>query len=110
MYRVKALVLVAMGFLMTGCGALILFGAGTAAGVAGYQYYQGALHVVFQTPFMKHLNGLRIVNKGAIDKNILIGCMYFINYSEQSISHAHAESRIFCQLDFHPGKLLSPPG
>ena len=39
-------------FLLIGCAPLVFFGAGTAAGVAGYQYYQGALTVIFQAPFM----------------------------------------------------------
>jgi uncharacterized lipoprotein len=34
-----------------GCGPLIFFGAGTAAGVAGYKYYEGALRIIYQAPY-----------------------------------------------------------
>jgi hypothetical protein len=36
-----------------GCAPLVFFGAGTAAGVAGYKYYEGALTVIYQAPFME---------------------------------------------------------
>lgn len=35
------------------CGPLIFFAAGTAAGVAGYQYYQGSLTVIYQASYME---------------------------------------------------------
>lgn len=35
------------------CAPLIFFGAGTAAGVVGFKYYQGALTVVYQAPYEK---------------------------------------------------------
>jgi hypothetical protein len=38
---------------LTGCGALVLFGAGTAAGIAGYKWYEGALTVVYEAPYEK---------------------------------------------------------
>jgi uncharacterized lipoprotein len=37
-----------------GCAApIVFFGAGTAAGVVGYKYYEGSLAVIFQSPFME---------------------------------------------------------
>ncbi len=57
MIRFKFAALSLFTFLMAGCAPLIIFGAGTAAGVAGYKYYQGALTVVFQAPFMKTWDG-----------------------------------------------------
>jgi len=37
-----------------GCAApIVFFGAGTAAGVAGYKYYRGALSVVYEAPYME---------------------------------------------------------
>jgi hypothetical protein len=36
-----------------GCAPLVFFGAGTAAGVAGYRYYEGSLTVIYQAPFME---------------------------------------------------------
>ena len=45
--------LLATAFLLAGCAPLILFGAGTAAGVAGYEYYNGTLNVLFEAPFME---------------------------------------------------------
>lgn len=38
---------------LSGCGALVVFGAGTAAGVAGYKWYQGALTVIYEAPYIK---------------------------------------------------------
>ena len=53
MIRVKCLMLVVLYFLLTGCGAAVLFGAGAASGVVGYKYYKGALNVIFQAPYME---------------------------------------------------------
>jgi hypothetical protein len=38
--------------ILSGCAPLIFFGAGTAAGVAGFKYYDGALSVIYQAPYM----------------------------------------------------------
>jgi hypothetical protein len=38
--------------ILSGCAPLIFFGAGTAAGVAGFKYYDGALTVIYQAPYM----------------------------------------------------------
>ncbi len=38
--------------ILSGCAPLIFFGAGTAAGVAGFKYYDGALNVTYQAPYM----------------------------------------------------------
>jgi hypothetical protein len=40
-------------FFLTGCGAMIVAGAGAAAGIAGYKYYQGSLTVLYKAPFQK---------------------------------------------------------
>jgi hypothetical protein len=37
---------------LSGCAPLIFLGAGTAAGVAGYRYYDGALNVIYQASYM----------------------------------------------------------
>jgi uncharacterized lipoprotein len=36
----------------TGCGPALFLG-GAAAGVAGYKYYEGALEVIYESPFME---------------------------------------------------------
>lgn len=39
--------------LLAGCAApLVFFGAGTAAGVAGYKYYDGVLNVTYKAPYI----------------------------------------------------------
>ncbi|MDZ7700040.1 MAG: DUF3568 family protein [Deltaproteobacteria bacterium] len=53
MAKTRYLVLAVLLFLSTGCGAVILAGAGAAAGVAGYKYYDGALIIVYEAPFKK---------------------------------------------------------
>lgn len=53
MIKVKWCVQVISCFLLIGCAPLVFFGAGTAAGVAGYKYYEGALTVIYQAPFMQ---------------------------------------------------------
>lgn len=44
------------GFLfiwMAGCAPLVFFGAGSAAGIAGYKYYRGALTVLYRAPYIE---------------------------------------------------------
>ena len=38
---------------LAGCGALVIFGAGTAAGIAGYKWYEGALTVIYEAPYIR---------------------------------------------------------
>ncbi len=40
-------------FNLVGCAPLIFFGVGTAAGIGGYKYFQGALTVIYQAPYME---------------------------------------------------------
>ncbi|MBW1779574.1 MAG: DUF3568 family protein [Deltaproteobacteria bacterium] len=53
MIRVKCVCLAVLLFFSSGCGAVIVAGAGAAAGIAGYKYYKGALTVVYKAPFKK---------------------------------------------------------
>ena len=54
MIKVKFFVQILLCFLLMGCAApIVFFGAGAAAGVVGYKYYEGALRVIFQSPFME---------------------------------------------------------
>lgn len=53
MTKTKCLVLSVLLFLSSGCGAMLLAGAGAAAGVAGYKFYEGALIVIYEAPFKK---------------------------------------------------------
>ncbi|MFO7985760.1 MAG: DUF3568 family protein [Desulfatiglandaceae bacterium] len=53
MTKAKYLVLSALLFLSSGCGAMILAGAGAAAGIAGYKFYEGTLIVIYEAPFKK---------------------------------------------------------
>ena len=49
----RAIMLLACCILIAGCAApLIFFGAGTAAGVAGYKYYEGVLHVTYKAAYI----------------------------------------------------------
>jgi hypothetical protein len=51
--RISSCIVIPCGFMILwGCAPLIFFGAGTAAGVAGYKYYDGALNVVYQASYM----------------------------------------------------------
>jgi hypothetical protein len=40
-------------FFLAGCGALVVFGVGTAAGVAGYKWYEGSLTVIYEAPYIR---------------------------------------------------------
>jgi hypothetical protein len=51
MERLKIWVLVGCCVLLSGCAAVV-FGIGAATGVAGYKYYEGSLHVVYEAPFI----------------------------------------------------------
>jgi len=37
---------------LAGCGALVVFGVGTAAGIAGYKWYEGSLTVIYEAPYI----------------------------------------------------------
>lgn len=63
MAKTRYLILAVLLFLSSGCGALILAGAGAAAGIAGYKYYEGALIVVYEAPFKKTWDASRQVLK-----------------------------------------------
>jgi hypothetical protein len=51
MRSAKCLILAILCLHLTGCAGVVLFGAGTAAGVAGYKYYKGALDVTYKASF-----------------------------------------------------------
>ncbi len=54
MMRKRLFLLPVICFLfLAGCGALVVFGVGTAAGVAGYKWYEGALTVIYEAPYIK---------------------------------------------------------
>jgi uncharacterized lipoprotein len=38
---------------LAGCTPLVLVGVGGAAGIVGYKYYEGALTVIYQAPYME---------------------------------------------------------
>ena len=52
MIRMKHMLSVLLCLMSASC-APILFLGGAAAGVAGYKYYEGALEVVYESPFME---------------------------------------------------------
>ena len=47
MLKVRLFILTCVISMLCGCGAVALFGIGSAAGVAGLKYYEGTLTVVF---------------------------------------------------------------
>jgi uncharacterized lipoprotein len=53
MSKAKWISVAALWCLLCGCAPLILFGAGGAAGVAGYKYYEGGLIVIYEAPYME---------------------------------------------------------
>ena len=52
MIRMKLMVCVLICLMSASCAAVVFLG-GAAAGVAGYKYYEGALEVVYESPFME---------------------------------------------------------
>jgi|GEM_PF-1247135 len=52
MFLMKCLVPVVVSFSLAACAPLVLVGAGAAVGVLGYKYYQGALTVIYESPYM----------------------------------------------------------
>ena len=52
MIRVKPMICVLFCLMSASC-APVLFLGGAAVGVAGYKYYEGALEVVYESPFME---------------------------------------------------------
>jgi len=53
MYRITCAALILSLFLLPGCGAMLVAGAGAAAGIAGYKYYQGSLTAIYKASFEK---------------------------------------------------------
>jgi hypothetical protein len=53
MNRLRCLLSLLLCLCVVRCAALVFFGAGTAAGVAGYKYHKGALTVLYQAPYTK---------------------------------------------------------
>jgi hypothetical protein len=53
MVRGRYLLTVLCCVFLTSCAPLGFFAAGTAAGIGGYKYYQGALNVIYQAPYIK---------------------------------------------------------
>jgi hypothetical protein len=52
MNKIKCFIGIMLCFVLVGCAPpLVFFGAGAAAGVAGYKFYEGSLTVIFQAPF-----------------------------------------------------------
>ena len=49
---------------LSGCAPLVFFGVGTAAGIAGYKYYEGALTVVYQAPYIETWDATLAALKG----------------------------------------------
>ena len=55
---------------LAGCSALVLFGAGTAAGIAGYKWYEGALTVIYEAPYIEAWEGtLKALEKMELEMN-----------------------------------------
>ena len=52
MIRMKLMICVLLCLMSASCAPVIFLG-GAAAGVAGYKYYEGALEVVYESPFME---------------------------------------------------------
>ena len=92
-----------------GCAPLIFFGAGTAAGIAGYKYYQGKLTVLYQAPFietwdasLKALENLQceIVSKkhqltsGKMDAKRSDGKPVTLSFEYQSTQETKVEIRV----------------
>lgn len=52
MTKIKCIAAAALlHLILGGCGPLIVFGTGAAAGVGGYRYYQGSSITVYDAPF-----------------------------------------------------------
>ncbi len=57
MRKIRFFSFLACCVLLVGCAApLVFFGAGTAAGVAGFKYYEGALMVTYKAPYIDTWN------------------------------------------------------
>lgn len=52
MTRMKTVICVLLCLMAAGCTAMAFLG-GAAAGIAGYKYYEEALEVVYESPFME---------------------------------------------------------
>jgi len=53
MFLIRCLLPVAISLSLAACAPVVLMGAGAAVGVFGYKYYQGALTVIYESPYME---------------------------------------------------------
>ncbi len=67
MIRMKRMICVLFCLMSAGCAAVVFLG-GAAAGIAGYKYYEGALEVVYESPFMETWDAtLRVLDRMDIE-------------------------------------------
>ena len=63
MIRMRHMICMLLCLISASCTAAIFLG-GAAAGVAGYKYYEGALEVVYESPFMETWDAaLEVLNR-----------------------------------------------
>ncbi len=63
----KRMICVLFCLMSAGCAAVVFLG-GAAAGIAGYKYYEGALEVVYESPFMETWDAtLRVLDRMDIE-------------------------------------------
>ncbi len=66
----RIMALFACCMLLAGCAApLVFFGAGTAAGVAGYKYYEGVLNVTYKAAYIDTWDA---ANRAARDLRLVV--------------------------------------
>jgi uncharacterized lipoprotein len=67
MIRMKRMICMLFCLMSAGCAAVVFLG-GAAAGIAGYKYYEGALEVVYESPFMETWDAtLRVLDRMDIE-------------------------------------------
>jgi hypothetical protein len=53
MIQIRYVLPLVLAALLAGCAPLVFFGAGAAAGLAGYKFYEGSLTVTYRAPYIK---------------------------------------------------------
>ena len=67
MIRMKQMICMLFCLMSASCAAVVFLG-GAAAGVAGYKYYEGALEVIYESPFMETWDAaLRVLDRMDIE-------------------------------------------
>ena len=93
--KVTRCLLMALVLVMSaGCAGIVLFGAGAAAGLAGYKYHEGALSVTYDAPYMVVETSKHDLTQGKIEAKRADGSRVNVNLEYKSAKQTQVTIRV----------------